>query len=261
MEKYVELVNRQGYTLRGFLHRPQQPGMAVPMVLMYHGYSASKTNPLYVEAARQLATRGIASLRFDFMGSGDSDGRFQDMSIETEIADGIDILRYAQSLPFVDPNRIALLGTSYGGLVAAIIAGRLPNEIKAQVLWCPAIISIRDARAGKAGTTDITAVLTEGTADVNGLLVGKRFLEDNRALEFETEASAYQGRTLIIWGDQDPIVPPDIIAICEAVYENRLEKCMIEGVGHMFETHSARVRLLEASYDFLQGELVSPKKD
>jgi pimeloyl-ACP methyl ester carboxylesterase len=254
MQNYVELKSGD-YILRGFMHKPDEIHGKLPMVIFFHGYSASKTDFWFVETSRQLESLGIASLRFDFMGSGDSDGRFQDMSIETEINDGIEILRYAQSLSFVDPSRIALVGASYGGLVASIIAGRLPSDIKALCMWCPAIIAIQDAREGRAGDTDITSALTTGIADINGLLVGKRFVEDARKLDFEVEASGYKNNAIVIWGDKDPIVPPDIINRCELVYGERLEKCMIEGVGHMFETRAARARKIEATIGFLNKEL------
>lgn len=254
MQEYVEIVSG-GYTLRGFLHRPDPQGKRVPAVILFHGYSANKSNGWFVELARRLEERGFACLRFDFMGSGDSDGRFEEMSIETEISDGLSILRYAHSLACVDENRIGLAGVSFGGLAAAILAGRQPALVRALCLCCPAIIAIKDAREGRAGRTDITSALTEGTADVDGLLVGRRFLEDTQRLDFETEAARYGKRTLLIWGDRDPIVPPDIISRCENVYGDRLQKLMIQGVGHMFETRPARVRLMDETVAFFEREL------
>lgn len=254
MQNYVELKHGE-YILRGFMHKPDKIQKKIPLAIFFHGYSASKTDFWFVEASRQLEIHGIASLRFDFMGSGDSDGRFQDMSVETEISDGIAILRYAQSLSYIDANRIALVGMSFGGLVASIIAGRLSSDIGALCMWAPAIIAIQDAKDGRAGNTDISSALTTGTADINGLLVGKRFVEDTRNLDFEVEASQYKKNTIIIWGDQDPIVPSDVIYKCELVYGKRLEKCMIEGVGHMFETRSARIKQLEATIRFIKKEL------
>jgi hypothetical protein len=79
-------------------------------------------------------------------------------------------------------------------------------------------------------------------------------------LDFEVEASRYKKNVIVIWGDKDPIVPSEIISRCESVYGERLEKCMIEGVGHMFETRAARVRKIMATIEFLIKELKAPKK-
>lgn len=258
MQSYVEVKNN-GYTLRGFLHRPEDIDGKMPMVIFFHGFSGNKCEHSFsfVETARELEKLGIASLRFDFMGSGDSDGLYQDMSVETEISDGISILRYAQGLSFVDTGSIALVGMSYGGLVAGVIAGRLPSEVKALCLWAPAVISIKDAREGRAGEADITGALTTGVADVNGLLIGKRFIEDASKLDFQAEASRYQNNVIIIWGDKDPIVPPEIIQELDGVYGDRLEKCMIEGVGHVFESITARITKLETTLAFMKKELLT----
>lgn len=256
MQSYVELQNN-GYTLRGFLHRPDDAAGKIPMVLFYHGYSATKCNFPFPEASRALEKLGIASLRFDFMGTGDSDGRFQDMSVETEINDGIAILRYAQNLPFVDIDRIALVGASYGGLVASIVAGRHSEDVKALCLWAPAVIAIQEAREGHAQGTDISSALTAGVADINGLLIGKRFVEDARKLDFPAEASPYKNRVMLIWGGNDPIVPPAIVSKVAGVYGDRLEKCMIAGVGHMFETADARATKLQTTMNFMKRELLS----
>lgn len=260
MQSYVEIKNNE-YTLRGFLHKPENAEGRLPMVIFFHGFSGNKCEHYFsfVETARELEKLGIASLRFDFMGSGDSDGRFQDMSVETEISDGISILKYAQSLSFVDTGRIALVGMSYGGLVASVIAGRLSDEIKALCLWAPAVIAIREAREGHAQGTDITSALTTGVADINGLLIGKRFIEDARRLDFQAEASPYKKNAILIWGDQDPIVPPEIVEELDRVYGDRLDKCLIKETGHVFESVTARVTKLEATLKFMKNELLAGK--
>ena len=61
--------------LRGVLHTPEGAGSA-PAVLWLHGLFGHRieAHRLFVEGARRLAERGIASLRFDFCGSARATG-------------------------------------------------------------------------------------------------------------------------------------------------------------------------------------------
>lgn len=117
MERYVECESR-GLTLRGMLHVPDQRPGKVPFVILFHGFcdDRNEINFVHTELSRRLCERGIASVRFDFAGSGDSDGRFEDMTVSSEVEDGLAILDYVKSLDFVDQSRIAIHGLSMGGM-------------------------------------------------------------------------------------------------------------------------------------------------
>ena len=257
MQLHIE-IKSNGFTLRGMLHKPEQIIDKVPMVIFFHGFMNNKCEHYFsfVETSRELEKLGIASIRFDFMGSGESDGTFEEMSVETEIRDGLSILRYAQSLNWVDRGRIALAGMSFGGLVASVVAGRMPEEVKALCLWAPAAIAVRDAKQGHAGDTDISDALTTGIADLKGYRIGKRFIEDTRVLDYNTEIKPYKNNVLLIWGENDFIVPQDIVREYDNIYGKRLYKHMIKGVGHMFETLDAREEKLELTLHFLEKELL-----
>jgi pimeloyl-ACP methyl ester carboxylesterase len=257
MQQHIE-IERNGLMLRGMLHTPENIKGKIPMVILFHGFMNNKCEHYFsfVEVSRKLEELGVASIRCDFIGSGESDGAFEKMSVETEIGDGISILRYARNLDYVDCERIALVGMSFGGLVASIIAGRLPEEVKALCLWAPAAIAARDAKEGRAGDTDLTAALTTGIADIRGHRIGRRFVEDSRALDVWTEIKPYKNSVLLIWGETDFIVPPEIVREYENAYGDKLEKRMIKGVGHMFETLEAREEKLEATLSYVKKELL-----
>lgn len=103
MEQYVECKSR-GLTLRGMMHIPDGHEGAVPFVILFHGFcdDRNEINFVHTELSRRLCERGIASVRFDFAGSGESDGRFEDMTVSNEVADGQAILDYVLGLGFVD---------------------------------------------------------------------------------------------------------------------------------------------------------------
>lgn len=121
----------------GVLHRPiccENP----PIVVVFHGFASSKhgSNRCYVKLAEYLAEAGIATLRFDFRGSGDSEGNLTDMTFEDLISDGITVLNNLDSIDGIDANRVAIFGASLGGAVAILAAEQI-RKIKAMALWAP----------------------------------------------------------------------------------------------------------------------------
>ena len=102
-----------------------------PMVVFCHGFGGRKEGPLFELVADSLQKHGIASIRFDFNGHGESEGRFQDMTVPNEIEDAKKVVTYVKNLPYVE--KIALVGHSQGGVVASMTAGELNTEISAVV--------------------------------------------------------------------------------------------------------------------------------
>ena len=94
-----------------------------PMVIICHGFTSQKEYVLLKELADDLEAAGIASIRFDFNGHGESEGRFQDMTVRNEIEDAKKVFDYVRKLPEV--TTISIAGHSQGGVVASMVAGEL----------------------------------------------------------------------------------------------------------------------------------------
>lgn len=125
-----------GQKLFGILHTPISEG-PLPAVLILHGFAGSKVGykRLYVSMAERLVQCGFAVLRFDFRGCGDSEGAFEDATIEGHMADTQAALLWLSEQPEIDANRIAILGVSLGGAVAALTASQTP--LRSVALWSP----------------------------------------------------------------------------------------------------------------------------
>jgi len=140
MEKKWVVFENAGQKIFGVVHMPTKAteDSPCPAVLIVHGYGGNKCgkNRLYVRIANQLARAGIAVLRFDFRGSGDSDGEFHDMTLDTELSDFHCALNYLKNIPCVDASRIGLLGRSLGGAVT-VMGGFEAKGIRALVMWAP----------------------------------------------------------------------------------------------------------------------------
>ncbi len=133
METQVSFLSG-GEQIFGVLHVPEVTPAAG--IIMCHGFTGSKSEAhrLFVVAARDFCGHGLAVLRFDFRGSGDSAGEFSDMTIHREIEDAQAAFDFLAARPEVDSGRLGVLGLSLGGCVSACLSGQ-ETRIKALVLW------------------------------------------------------------------------------------------------------------------------------
>ena len=119
----------------------------IPLVIICHGFTADKEGNLLRVLADSLEAHGIASIRFDFNGHGQSEGRFEDMTVPNEIKDAMHVVAYAKNLPWV--GKVVLAGHSQGGVVTAMTAGMLgKSEVAGRILLAPAAVLRDDALRG-----------------------------------------------------------------------------------------------------------------
>jgi uncharacterized protein len=143
-EKMNQVENREAITLENhgekmfaILHRPLH-AKRVPAIVICPGFAGTKCGKfrMFVTLGKELAKQGIAVLRFDYRGSGDSEGEFQDITLEGKKSDTLKWLDFLQNDPQIDPERLGLLGRSLGGVIA-ILTARHFQAIKSMVLWAP----------------------------------------------------------------------------------------------------------------------------
>lgn len=136
-------IDEDGRGLVGILNLPDNVETP-PVVLMLHGFTgqknefpiASTERGLFAYAAERLAEKGIASLRIDFHGSGESAGAWEDTTFSGQIKDAVSAFDYLQALSGIDTTKVGILGYSQGGLVGGHLAALRP-EASAVVLWAP----------------------------------------------------------------------------------------------------------------------------
>ena len=194
--------------LQAVIHKPQlKSGERVPMVLLCHGFMGNKDGALENRIANLLSERGIASIRFDFNGHGQSEGRFQDMTVPNEIVDAKKVIEYVSALPYV--SSVAISGHSQGGVVAAMTAGELGSDkIKAVVLLAPAAVLRDDAiRGSTMGATYDPFNLGEYVELFRGLKLGAEYIRTAFSLPIYETSAKYEGPALIIHGTGDRVVP------------------------------------------------------
>ncbi len=137
-------VSRNGLKLNATLGLPgEMPPKA--LVVFLHGYTGTRDEiqvrggeGMFLRAARAFAQQGIASVRFDFIGSGDSDGVWQDTTFRGQTEDTRTILEALISEPGVNDVPVHLLGFSQGGLVALRAAAE-GMPLRSVILWNPVL--------------------------------------------------------------------------------------------------------------------------
>ena len=132
----TEFANRKGKILRGTVTLPGAAG-PYPVVVNLHGFGGSRMGykSMHVSMARELAAAGIACVRYDFYGNGESDGEFEEMTFTSLLEDIEDIWAWTLSQNWCDRERMILSGQSLGGFVAASAAPRVSEKLL--ILMCP----------------------------------------------------------------------------------------------------------------------------
>lgn len=109
-----------------------------PCVVMAHGFGGTRDTGL-LGYAEPIAAAGIDVLVFDYRGFGDSEGTpRQDVSVRRQRQDYHAAVAAARHLPGVDPDRIALWGTSYSGGHAIAVAAQ-DRRVAAVVALTPSV--------------------------------------------------------------------------------------------------------------------------
>jgi dienelactone hydrolase len=154
----------------GWLYRPDQVDGELACVVLGHGFGGVKEARLDAYAER-FAEAGYAALVFDYRYHGDSGGEPRLLiNIDRQHEDWGAAIAFARGLHGVDPNRIALWGTSFsGGHVIELAAA--DQRLAAVICQAPYMDGIATLKA--AGFADNVRMTRAGLGDLLGGLIGR----------------------------------------------------------------------------------------
>ncbi len=185
--------------------RPQNNPSAV--VLLVHGIGGQKNSDTHIDLAPKLAEIGIASLRFDFPGHGESGGCTLDLTIGHGAA-VVDQMYSVMRKAFPDVPT-GILGASFGG--SAILQSKACGVADALVLRSPVsdYCAVRQRQLGAEGLRQ-----WQRDGQIDGLISGGRqtpwrFYEEAATFDFFHKAKAETSPLLIVQGTKDATVPMD----------------------------------------------------
>jgi hypothetical protein len=219
-ESIVKFEN-EGLNIVGTLAMPKSDA-AVPIVLLFHGFKGERDElpivnteeGMYSRTARLFAERGVATLRIEFRGSGESEGLWEDTTFTSQISDAIAALDFVQTLEGVDPERIGIIGLSQGGLVAASAAGQ-DARVKSLVLWSAAanpasnfanLLPMETIKAGLALPDGEALSITLPWGEETSMKRG--FFEELFTVDPVAAITDYAGPMLVVVGSRDTTVFP-----------------------------------------------------
>lgn len=229
MARTVEIHRVEFYVncwkLCGNLHLPY---IGAPCIVALHGLESDKDSGKWPLIASRLSSEGFACLRFNFRGCGEgldkSDGLFEDTCLTSRIEDYRAALRFIQECGKVDAERIGVVGSSFGGMVA--IAARDKRVKAIAAISTPYKISgLGEPHLAPGG--DIYYVLPSGRK------LKAKFYEDLEKYDL-LDAVKEAPPIIIIHGSVDELIPVEhALKLYEAVSgPKRIE--IIEGADHRF---------------------------
>ena len=101
-------------------------GKTYPAVIMLHGNGSTRheAGNAYDFAAPEMAKAGIATIRFDYIGNGDSTSDYIDFTYDKGVEDAMKCYDYLATLGTIDMDHVGIMGWSQGGRLALLTAGR-----------------------------------------------------------------------------------------------------------------------------------------
>jgi uncharacterized protein len=157
-----------GLKLSGVVHIPSgmRTGEKRAAFLVLHGFGSNKTSSNTMQPAKVLSELGYVVLRFDMRGCGESEGEFGRVICLEQVEDTRSALSFLAGHPAVDPERIGVIGSSFGGAVA-VYAGGVDTRVAAVISnggWGDGERKFRGQHKSPQEWARFTAMLEEGRA-------------------------------------------------------------------------------------------------
>lgn len=223
----------EGHKLLGRIYRPNKPGR-FPAVAICHGYPGDNKN---MDLAEELALNGIVTLIFYYRGAWGSEGNFSFRGLEPSTRDAV---KFLLSQPFIDPDRVSLVGYSLG---AVPVAKRLSVDprLRKGVFISP-VGDLSRLAGSEAMETVVSIFLSMGEGKLKGLSADLLMSEFPWVLENLNPLETIGGARvpiLVVAGSNDTMTPPEV---CRALYEaakGPKKWVLIEGADHSYSEHRA----------------------
>lgn len=266
---YEQVKKDNGIVMRGVVNTPDHfdSNKKYPAAIIIHGFGGDRNGSINfrLNHAKYLTERGYVVFRFDFSGSGESDGDFYDMTVSREEKELEMINDFAKMKYYVDNDRLYWIGHSLGGVLASLLAYK--EKPRAMVLLAPASdmnnknylkvmaktvfegeVSGESKLENNKSYEELISKIDD--ADIGGVRIHKNFLIDFILKDIYGKALKYDGKVLIIRGTDDSLVFKDSNkklkdSFKDATYHE------IKGADHSFTNEDMRKELYELSYKFL----------
>ena len=216
----------------------------IPLVLLIHGHGGTRHEAGgFTRVAQGLAGSGIASIRMDFSGCGESSETFTNNNISNMLADIEAAKKHALAEVKVDKNRLGLLGFSMGGRLAITLAAQ-DQPYRAMGLWAPsasngAASMVKYLGGRETYTRMKNQARTDGFAPFTTFWgqhqqLGYRWFTDLETSMPGDDIAKFGGALFVLYGDLDEVVPPAIAqsVVTKAINASSVSHYIVKGADH-----------------------------
>ncbi|WP_333861938.1 alpha/beta hydrolase family protein [Clostridium sp.] len=256
MVENFEIKDDQNKSIRGIINRPDISGK-VPCIIFCHGFMGNKLghNFMFVKMARTLEKLNVASVRFDFMGSGESDGDFKDVTISSEVEDCKKVLKSVNSLDYIDKENINILGFSMGAAIAVVIASTYSNIIKNSIL-ISAGFNMYDIFISEVTGDKLYEFLEKGHINFENNILSEKAMDDAFNYRIFDYLKGMKGNTLIVHGTEDKSVYPLYARKIYQLLSGKAKLKFIKGSDHCYSSPEYYAELVEEIVQFVKKHII-----
>jgi len=258
-EQFVNFMSG-GERVAGMLHVPEKT--PAPAIILCHGFTGHRieTHRLFVYTAREFCRRGFVVLRFDFRGSGESEGHFESMTVSREVEDLERALDWILNREEVLKDKVGVVGLSLGGVVSLLTAAR-DKRIRVVCTWSsPADLkTLENGIKEVFGEASLEKVMMKEYIDLpSGDRIRRSFLLDAFDKNvLEAAANISPRPLLIVHGTRDQTVPFSHSEKLFDVAKEPKKKLVVEGADHTFNRWEWQWLVINKTAEFFEEYLKS----
>src|SRR3989338_7182504 len=221
-----------------------------PVIIFFHGFSSSKESSIYIKLEEMLNKNKIDTFRFDFYGHGESEGKFEDITISEAVDDILNAIKLLKKKGY---KKIGLVGSSFGGMAILVAASKTKGlyvlALKAPVSdYLGKIISQITRYPVKEWKEK--GYIYYQRLDGRKLKLNYSFFEDANKVSGYSCAKKIKIPTIIIHGDKDLSVPLEQSNKTASLIKNCRLK-IIKGGDHIFSNPNDFELSLRLIYEFI----------
>jgi uncharacterized protein len=248
MDKKLYFKNKKGNKLCGVLVAPDNGSH--PVVILCHGFHSTKDNNTNTRLHAMLKEKNIATFRFDFYGHGESDGKFEDITISEAVEDALSAIEFLKKKGY---GKIGLIGASFGGLTGLLTASKSKDLIFLG-LKCPASnfleieLTHRTKKNLEEWKRDGFSYYQNEEGETYRL--NYKFFQDLKKNNAFPIADKIRIPTLIVHGDADKIVPVNQSKLIFKLIPD-CELDIIRKADHRFSNPVHFEKMVDSLYKFV----------
>ena len=199
-------INDDGIRLNVKIDMPCPAPKKCPLVIIIHGFTGHMEERHILAVSQMLNEIGLATLRVDMYGHGNSGGEFRNHTLFKWMTNAMTVIDYARTLDFV--TDIYLCGHSQGGLTVILAAALKQDVIKGIIPMSPGIVMPECARQGNIlGIEFDPDHIPEEIRSPDGWTLSGNYIRVAQTIHVEEAISRFKGPVLLVHGDADETIP------------------------------------------------------